>query len=566
MSSDLKQSAEKTMLGEALLQRGIITSEELSEALDKQTETGHYLGELLIREGYAEPGEVYPVIAEHVGMVYCELSEDRIQMEAVDAVPGRLARRFGVMPVGFQDGSLMVATSDHLDFWAMDVISTNTGHPVEPVLSPQRSIRKFIDSYYGEKEKIEEDLRSILDSAEEEAEETEDLESVQALELEARDTPVVRFVNLIIREAVEEDASDLHIEPTEEGVDVRARVDGVLRPLTSAKKGMFNGIVSRIKIMASLDIGEKRLPQDGRFRLSGRNIDVRVSTLPTIDGEKVVMRLLDRENLLLDLAKLGFEPQQQEDFDAALAEPQGIVLVTGPTGSGKTTTLYSGLGSMKRDDKNVVTVEDPVEYQLPQVNQVQIRPDIGLTFASGLRSILRQDPDVIMVGEIRDLETAQVAIRAALTGHLVLSTLHTNGAVATITRLHDMGVEPYLLGSCLSLVMAQRLVRRICEECKEPFEAGEHLAERLGLPEGHICYRGAGCRYCHDSGYRGRVALYEMLPMTRDLRDLTSEGAGEPELLQAANERGFVTLREAGIEKVCQGVTTPEEVLSKTMN
>jgi type IV pilus assembly protein PilB len=564
MSLDLEQSAEKNMLGEALLERGIITENELSEALEKQNDTGHYLGELLVREGYAEPGEIYPVIAEHVGIQYCELCEDRVEMQAVDAVPGRLARRFGVMPVEIRDGNLMVATSDHLDFWAMDVISTNTGHPVEPLLSPQSSIRKFIDTYYGEKEKIEEDLRSILDNAEEEAQE-EDLESVQALEMEARDTPVVRFVNLIIREAVEEDASDLHIEPTEDGVDVRARIDGVLRPLTCANKNMFSGIVSRIKIMASLDIGEKRLPQDGRFRLSGRNIDVRVSTLPTIDGEKVVMRLLDRDNLLLDLSKLGFEPDQQDYFETALAEPQGIVLVTGPTGSGKTTTLYSGLGSMKRDDKNVVTVEDPVEYQLPQVNQVQIRPDIGLTFASGLRSILRQDPDVIMVGEIRDLETARVAIRAALTGHLVLSTLHTNGAVATITRLHDMGVEPYLVGSCLSLVMAQRLVRRICEECNEPFEVGDHLSEKLGLPQGHLCYRGAGCRYCHQSGYRGRVALYEMLPMTRDLRDLTAEGASEPELLHAANERGFVTLREAGIEKVRQGLTTPEEVLSKTM-
>ncbi len=557
-----QQKEEK--LGERLVRQGVITQAQLGESLGKQRETGRYLGEILITEGYATVEEVYQTLSEQIGLVYVDLATETVDFGATQLIPEKLARRFHLIPIAIDGDVLTVAVADHLDVVALDIVANNTGCRVRPVLSSRQSIQSAIDQFYGRVGALEDDLQAILETEEREKEEVEP--SVAQLEVGAHDAPVVRFVNLLIRESVRKRASDLHIEPRRDSVSVRARVDGRLRRLTAPTKAMFPAVVTRIKILAGMDIGERRLPQDGRFRVvEDKNIDIRVSTLPTIHGEKVVLRLLDKSKLLLKLSSLGFEEEQRDLFNWALTRPQGVVLVTGPTGSGKTTTLYSGLASISREDQNVITIEDPVEYELEGVNQIQVRAAIGLTFAQGLRSILRQDPDVVMVGEIRDLETAEIAVRAALTGHLVLSTIHTNSAVATITRLADMGVKPFLLGSCLTLILAQRLVRRICDSCKRPYEPPKEMLETLGIPETAECVHGAGCARCDGTGYYGRVGLYEMLPIDVDLSKLITQGVSEEQLEEAARQAGLITLRECGVKKILTGVTTPEEVIAETM-
>jgi len=551
----------RNRLGERLLCKNIITHKQLKDALRKQEETGLYLGEILIREGIAPPEAIYDTLSEQLGIPYVDVASVELDPRIVSIVPEKLARRFNLVPLSLENETLTIAIADHLDIVALDTIASNTGYRVQAVLSSREKIGEAIDRCYSRVAEIEEDLQEIVGV--EEAEGTR--LPVEELEMEASDAPVVRFVNLLLNQAIEQRASDLHIEPGQDKVRVRARIDGVLYRMTPPSKAMLPAVVTRIKILSGMDIGERRLPQDGRCKLERKNIDIRVSTLPTIYGEKVVMRLLDKSRLVLDLSELGLEEGQQACYEEALRRPQGIILVTGPTGSGKTTTLYSGLCFIRSEENNIVTVEDPVEYELEGISQVQVKPGVGLTFASALRSILRQDPDVVMVGEIRDLETAEIAVRFALTGHLVLSTLHTKDAITSIVRLSEMGVRPYLLGSCLSLIMAQRLVRRCCEHCKEPYELAPATAEKVGLPPDRTYYRGRGCGRCNQTGYCGRLGIFEMLPVNRRLGYLIAGSAAEEELTKAARQEGMVTLRESGIQKVIDGLTTAEEVIARTM-
>ncbi len=565
MASDtqLGGAGPRVRLGEALVRRGAITESQLGEALTKQKDTGAYLGETLIDLGYATPDVIYETLSRQIDIPFVSVRSIEIDPSVLQLVPRKLARRFHVLPLSARDGVLKVAVADHLDIVALDTIASNTGLEVQMALSHRAELRDAIEYHYGGLTALEDSLQEALDieAGEDELEQP----AVAELEMEAGDAPVVRYVNLLIHQAIEKRASDLHIEPRKKAVQVRARIDGVLHDLTPPSKAMLAAVVSRVKILSGLDIGERRLPQDGRCKVEDRNIDIRVSTLPTIYGEKVVMRLLDKSQLVLRLSELGLEQDQQELYESCLQRPQGVILVTGPTGSGKTTTLYSGLNFINSEDKNIVTVEDPVEYELAGINQVQMKPLIGLSFANALRSILRQDPDVIMVGEIRDLETAEIAVQAALTGHLVLSTLHTNDAIATVNRLSNMGVKPYLLGSSLTLIVAQRLVRRVCSHCREPYECSPELLSKLGLEPGGTLYHGTGCRRCNRTGYYGRMAVFEMLPIDKEFSRLISRGVSEVELRNAAEERGMAMLREAGIAKVTQGMTTVEEVLARTM-
>jgi len=544
-------------LGRALIQRNAVTSEQLQLALRKQTETGRYLGEVLLEEGFVTASELYGALSDQAGIPYVDVSTREIAPSVLQLVPEHLARRFTMVPLSLEDGVLTVAVADHLDVVALDTIASNTGYEVSPVLCGRQRIREAIDLHYSKLKSIEKDLQEIvrIEAARDEPEPA----AVAQLEAAASDAPVVRFVNLLIHQAIENRASDLHIEPGKNNVRVRVRIDGVLRDLTPPTRRMLPAVVTRIKVLCGMDIGERRLPQDGRCRIEEKHIDIRASTLPTIHGEKVVLRLLDRSGLVLDLGDLGFQPQQRATYEAALARRHGIILVTGPTGSGKTTTLYSGVSYIGTARRNIVTVEDPVEYELPGVSQVQVRAGIGLTFASGLRHILRQDPDVLLVGEIRDLATAEIAVRAALTGHLVLSTLHTNDALSTISRLRDIGVAHYLLGSCLSLVMAQRLVRRICGRCKERYDPPQAVVERLGITAPAEFYRGHGCSACNNTGFYGRIGAFEMVPIDGELGRLISNDASETELRDAVAQRDLLDLRRAVVLKAIAGITAPEE-------
>ncbi len=495
-----------------------------------------------------------------------ELSELDIDCHVVRLIPREMARRFRLVAVGRDEDSLLVAMSDPYDVIATDTVAANTGYEIRPAQADTDQILGIIDRYYGEEIDIEKSIQSIVDievdggaSAEADPEQ---------LSIEPNDAPVIRLVNLILLQAIEDGASDIHIEPREKGIAVRLRVDGVLREILPPPKRMQWAITSRIKILSGLNIAERRLPQDGscRVRIMHRQVDIRVSIIPTIYGEKVVMRLLDKGNLKTEIEELGFDPSSLGTIKAAITEPHGMVLLTGPTGSGKTTTLYSALSHINSPELNIMTVEDPVEYELAGINQVRARSDIGLTFAAALRSFLRQDPDVVLVGEIRDLETAAIAIQAAQTGHLVFSTLHTNDATSTIDRILNMGVEPYLLCSSLNLAIAQRLVRRICENCREVVEPDPALVTRFGeiLPDAGdtTFYHGAGCRECSQTGYKGRLAIYELFPMTRAIKDLVLAGELGTKIRDQAEAEGMRSLVQNGMEKVRQGLTTIEEVLS----
>lgn len=560
---------ERKRIGEILVEKGKITEEQLRKALEKQKELGKYLGETLLELGYIREDDLWEALALQKKVPFIKLSRQEIKPEIVRIVPERLARRFNCLPIEVNGDVLTVAMADPTDVVAIDALRTNTGYEIKPVMASPKEISEALDIYHSEFADMEKSIQELVDiEVEKEGAEGEREDPTQ-LRLEANDAPVVRFVNLLLLQAVEGRASDLHLEPQEKGVSVRIRVDGILRNLTPPAKRMYSAIVSRIKILSGLDIGERRLPQDGRckIRIGEREVDVRVSTLPTIYGEKVVMRLLDKSNILLRLEDLGFSAQDLTRFKKALSRPYGIILVTGPTGSGKTTTLYGALNWLNSPEKNIVTVEDPVEYELKGINQVQVKPGIGLSFATGLRSILRQDPNIIMVGEIRDLETAEIAVKAALTGHLVLSTLHTNNAIATVSRLIHMGIEPFLIVSSLRLVVAQRLIRRICPDCKEPFTPGEELKEWLGLKreEKVTLYRGKGCKLCAKTGYYGRIGIFEVFELTPRIRDMIMEQAPEDVLRKVAREEGMRTLREDGMEKILGGITTFEEVISATM-
>ncbi len=566
-------------LGDLLVREKVITPEQLDDALKVQKESGNRLGSALVKLGFLTEEDVTNFLSRQYGVPAINLAYFEIDPAVVKLIPYETARRYQILPLSRVGASLTIAMVDPTNVFAMDDIKFMTGFNIEPVVASEAAILAAIEKTYGstQEEDLEKVMQSIGETDTDIELQDEDAEMALAeLEKAADEAPIVKLVNLILTDAVKRGASDIHMEPYEKEYRVRFRIDGMLQAIMSPPMKLKDAITSRIKIMAKLDISEKRLPQDGRIMLkmqiNGRRkqLDYRVSTLPTLWGEKVVMRLLDKENLRLDMTKLGFEQESLEKFQRAVLRPFGMVLVTGPTGSGKTNTLYSSISLLNKPDTNIMTAEDPVEFQLAGVNQVQMKEQIGLNFAAALRSFLRQDPNIILVGEIRDFETAEIAIKAALTGHLVLSTLHTNGAPETISRLMNMGIEPFLVATSVHLICAQRLVRRICAGCKEEVDLPpQALIEAGYTPEeakvGRV-FKGKGCSTCNGSGYKGRAGLYEVMEMDDELRELILVGASAMEIKKKAIEHGMITLRRSGLIKALQGVTTLEEVVRETMH
>ena len=562
-------------LGTLLVENRVVSERQLEKALQRQRERGGLLGDILIEMGFASEREVISALARQLNIEHISAEEvTHIDGELLKLIPARVARQYMVVPLSAHDNAIDVAMANPFDILAIDDLRALTKSRINTAIISRDGARILIEKFYttsAREESLEDVLRDVSETHVELKRDTvEDREvALERLKEQSEAAPIVRLVDYIIANAINERASDIHVEPQEKRINIRYRIDGILHDIISPAKELQMAIVSRIKIMANLDIAERRLPQDGRFtiRIRHREVDLRVSTLPTIFGEKVVMRLLEKGALSLHLEKLGFDDQALEVFKRHITRPHGMILLTGPTGSGKTTTLYSGLSAIKSSEINIVTVEDPVEYQIAGVYQVQANPKIGLTFATGLRHILRQDPDIIMIGEIRDLETAEMGIRSALTGHLVFSTLHTNDSAGTITRLVNMGIEPFLVASSLNLSAAQRLVRRICPECKESYRPNKVALASLGLPKSNdmMFHRGKGCSMCRGTGYFGRLALCEMLEMKQAIRNLVLNGADGDTIRQTAIELGMVTLRQNGIQKVVDGVTTIEEVMRATM-
>ncbi len=556
----------------ALLKANVITREQAQMLLEERKTSNLSLVKLIPKMGIASEDDVIRTVGDVYRIPVVDPTTEDVDPQVFKYIPVEIARKYKIFPLRRRGRTLVVAMSDPTDYTIVDNLKFITGYEIEPVLSTETSIMRAIDQYYGAEDKLKEILESLKEAEgnlEVMEEEETSPETATALVEEA---PVVKLVNGIIIEAVKRRASDIHIEPYERFVRVRFRIDGVLHEVMPIPPRYRDAVVSRIKIMSRLDIAERRLPQDGHIKMKlqdGRVIDLRVSTLPTLFGEKVVMRILDKSNLKFDLAKLGMEQQALKLFLEAIQRPYGIILVTGPTGSGKTTTLYSAISRLNKPEVNIMTAEDPVEYDFPGVNQVQIREDIGLTFAVALRAFLRQDPDIILVGEIRDQETAEIAIRAALTGHLVLSTLHTNDAPSTVSRLIDMGIPPYLVAASLNLIVAQRLVKRICPKCKTPYHPTKEDLLKLNLSEkevkGVTLYYGKGCGACNNTGYSGREGLYEVMKITPEIRELILKNAPTHVLKEKAIEQGMVTLREAGIKKLFAGKTTIQEVLRATV-
>jgi len=544
-------------LGDVLVEAGVITEQQLQETMTEQVSTHKRIGQLLIEKRLITEEELVEILEKQLGLPRVNLYNYNINPEVATSIPLYLAKRHLVIPIDKQENNLKLAMADPMNIIAIDDVEMLTGMKVEPVLASESSIIQTIDQLFSLAETVGEDFAA-------ETHTDEEIEQLRALVEEA---PIVRVVNSLIHQAVSEGASDIHIEPMDKGVRVRMRIDGILHDMMTPPKDTQPLIVSRIKIMANLDIAERRMPQDGRITIQVglKDVNMRVSTMPTIHGEKVVIRILDREKVILPLDKLGFSEKNYRTFLNFLLSHTGMILVTGPTGSGKTTTLYSALNYLNRAEENIITVEDPVEYRLDGINQVQVNPRINLTFANALRSILRQDPNVIMIGEIRDLETAEMATRAALTGHLVLSTLHTNDACSTISRLLDMGVDSYLITSSLVGVVAQRLVRRICEECRDHYRLSVQeqalFQKAFGQEPPDTLIRGKGCRHCNETGYRGRFAIHEMLPMNREMIRLVLQRASTDELFEKAVEQGMVPLLQEGLRRIENGETTVEEVI-----
>ncbi|WP_437738718.1 type IV-A pilus assembly ATPase PilB [Sorangium sp. So ce1335] len=558
-------------LGELLVREKLISLQQLRQAQEEQRKTGQNLGYALAKLGYISDGEITSFLSTQYRVPAVALDEYEIDAEVSRLVSREVCEKHKIIPISRSGTALVVAMADPTNLHAIDDIKFLTGFNVEPVVASETGITEAIERAYNVGPSYDEVLSEF---GEEEVGFQVEADDVNVLELEkaAEGAPVVRLVNAILLNAIKKGASDIHVEPYEKKLRVRYRIDGVLMEEMQPPIKLKNAIASRLKIMSSLDIAERRLPQDGRIKLKmgrGREMDFRVSVLPTIWGEKIVLRLLDKSNLQLDMAKLGFDPKPLADFKWAIGQPWGMVLVTGPTGSGKTTTLYSALSELNQTGSNISTAEDPVEYNLHGINQVQMHDEIGLNFAMSLRSFLRQDPDIIMVGEIRDFETAEIAVKAALTGHLVLSTLHTNDAPSTISRLLNMGVEPFLITASVNLVLAQRLARKICPDCRVPLRMDPKVLLDFGFTEQQVAraelVRGAGCKTCNGSGYKGRVALYEVMRFTDALKEMVLQGASTAELKAAAIKGGMLTLRMSGIEKVLAGVTTTEEVGRVTM-
>jgi general secretion pathway protein E len=553
-----------TPFGQWLTAAGILSEPDLARAEERQRATGERLADAIVRLGYCTPEEIAQALARRLSLGYVSREEFPSSPPFIKNLSPHYMRQYRFCPLSVENGTLLIASADPLDPMPPDELRTVLGLEVRLAVATEPAILEAIERYFGSGttavQKVIETIRDD-DWAGEEAS-GEDVNSLRDM---AFDAPVVRLVNLLIENAVTSDASDIHIEPFEDNLRVRYRIDGVLFDAETPPRRLKAAVTSRIKIMAELNIAERRLPQDGRIRmnLQGRRLDIRVSTIPTIHGESVVMRILDRATVLMPFERLGFDPRTQRYIERLIQLPHGMLLVTGPTGSGKTTTLYAALDKINSPGKKIITIEDPVEYQLRGVNQIHVKPKIGLTFAAGLRHIVRQDPDVIMVGEIRDLETADISIHAALTGHLVFSTLHTNDAPGALTRLLDMGAEPFLVSSVLEGVLAQRLVRIICSACRQPYEPEAKELRAVGieaLPGGVALFRGKGCADCRGTGYRGRSGIYEFLPMTEELRSLTLRKSPGHEIRQRAIAAGMQTLRQDGWAKCCAGVTTIDEV------
>ncbi|MDR7544990.1 MAG: type IV-A pilus assembly ATPase PilB [Armatimonadota bacterium] len=553
-------------LGQILLELGVVTEQQLKHAQEIQDRTGERLGKILRDTGAVSDQDLARAMAAQWGYPYVALANTKIDEETAKLIPHALAVRHKCIALERRGGRLVLAVADPLNVLAIDDVRLITGMEVDLVIATEEDIANALASVYQIADSLIDRVmrESITEYALETGEEDESVEKLKALTEEA---PVVKLVNLIVDEAVKQSASDIHIEPHRNGLFIRYRVDGVLRDVMNPPANLKAALTSRIKIMADLDIAERRRPQDGRIHLTAdsRNIDLRVSTLPTMFGEKVVLRVLDQSSTQLGLTRLGFPTEVLHLWESAVSKPHGMVLVTGPTGSGKTTTLYATLGKLNTLDRNIVTVEDPVEYQIPRINQVQVNPKAGLTFANGLRSILRQDPDIVMVGEIRDRETAEIAIQAALTGHLVLSTLHTNDSAGAITRLTDMGVEPFLISSSVIAVLAQRLARAICTKCKVAYVPPADALRRLGVnieADASVeFYRGTGCDYCRGTGYRGRIGIFELMVVSDAIRDMIVHRAPAAEIKAQAIREGMRTLRDDGLEKVMSGISTIDEIL-----
>ncbi len=577
-TSGISQTEAGLLFGELLVSKGLLTEEQLQDVLSKQPELGGRLGEVLLALQMLDEKDVTAALAEHFAMEYIHF-DDTTKMNIVDMdiarmVPESIARRFCLVAVCEEDHNIVVAMADPLNVVAVDTVTLKLKRSIRPAISSPREIQRAIELIYHGSDVEEQQLRNLVEIETENQNLHDDdvlLEDIAEPEASGEDAankaPVIRFVDLLMSQAVKCRASDIHIEPQEKSTVVRMRVDGVLRDMVPPAKKMQAAVIARIKIVSRMDIAERRLPQDGRFKMqiSGKAIDVRVSTIPTIYGEKVVMRILDATAVKHDIEQLGLESKYLKDFKNHLAQPHGIIIVTGPTGSGKSTTLYSALSHLKDPTKNITTVEDPVEYRLAGINQIQVKPEIELDFAKCLRAILRQDPDIVLIGEIRDKETVEIAIKASLTGHLVLSTFHTNDAPSAISRLLYMGIERYLLASALNLVIAQRLVRKICVHCKEPVTLNEEVIERMGIDreqaKNAVFYHGRGCPACGGAGYMGRLPIFEFLPVDNDISERIIAAQTESQIREAARKKGYGGLLDSGVQKVLQGLTTAEEVI-----
>jgi type IV pilus assembly protein PilB len=551
-----------TPLGALLIDEGLLTDAQLDAALAEQARSGKPLGRLLIESGNISEAELVRTLARQVGLEFVDLNDRPVDASVASLVTESLARRYQAIPIGWEDGRLVVAMADPSNVFAVDDIRAIAGAEVRTVVATAGQINETIERFY----RIDTDVDAVVQAATEDADIEADLTNVGEL---VEDAPIVKFVNLLVTQAVGDRASDIHVEPAEHDLRIRFRIDGVLHEVMRSPRSIQAGVISRLKVMADINIAERRIPQDGRIsmKVGGRGIDLRVATLPTVYGEKVVMRILDKGQAVLRLEELGFLPETEARFASSYRKPYGAILVTGPTGSGKSTTLYATLNTLNQPDRNIITVEDPVEYRLPGINQVQINPKAGLTFASALRSILRSDPDIVLVGEIRDRETAVIGVEAALTGHMVLSTLHTNDAASTPLRLVEMGVEPFLVTSALDCVVAQRLARRLCDKCKDPYQPTEAELVGVGWPmerlveaEWPTMNRAVGCVTCGRTGYKGRFALHEVMLISEEIERLIIEQRSTEDIHKTAVAQGMITLKDDGLRKVQAGLTSIEEI------
>jgi type IV pilus assembly protein PilB len=571
-------------IGELLVRENLLTGEQLELGLKHQRQNGGRLGSILISLGFVQDDDITAVLSKQYGVPSINLAYFEIEPVVIKLIPVETAQKYLIIPLSRVGSTLTIATADPTNVFAMDDITFMTGFHVEPVVASESSIMEALDKYYGTPHSIE--LKKVYEEIAQVDKEGFELDlqaglgedeelSIDQLQRSSEEAPIIKLVNLILFDSLKKGASDIHVEPYEKDFRVRFRIDGILYNMMNPPLRLRDAIISRIKIMASMDISEKRLPQDGRIKIrttvagKKKELDYRVSSLPTLFGEKIVMRILDRDNLPLDMSKLGFEEVSLKRIEAGILKPYGMVLVTGPTGSGKTSTLYSALNRLNTPETNIMTAEDPVEYNFRGINQVQIKEQIGLTFAAALRSFLRQDPNIILVGEIRDFETTEIAIKAALTGHLVLSSVHTNDAPSTISRLLNMGIEPFLVATSVHLICAQRLIRKVCADCRAEIKTPLQALINLGFPQEEAknlqTFKGEGCKTCSGTGYKGRIGLYEVMEISEDIQELILVGASSREIKRKAVEEGMLTLRHSGLAKIRSGLTTVDEVLRETV-